>query len=193
MGREIRKVPPNWQHPKVETLRFTVGRELRYIDAPQPMYDRDYEDAAREWIDAFVKWHVAKEYDSCADDDDKQKPYWEWEGNPPNRQYYRPWKSEDATWFQLWETVTEGTPVSPPFETLEELTSYLAEHGDYWDQKRAAEGKMIEAPGWGIDNARKFIEHSGQCCSMQVINRKVFSGTRDAVKLDAMASALKPI
>jgi hypothetical protein len=28
-------------------------------------------------------------------------------------------KGKEATWFQAWETVTEGTPVTPPFATTD--------------------------------------------------------------------------
>ena len=45
MGREIRRVPENWDHPETEN---------RYGDLRlQPMYDEQYEDAAREWLDDF--------------------------------------------------------------------------------------------------------------------------------------------
>lgn len=44
-------------------------------------------------------------------------------------------------WWQLWETVSEGSPVSPAFATAEELAHYLAHNGDAWYQKRMAEGR----------------------------------------------------
>lgn len=51
-------------------------------------------------------------------------------GGPPQRACYCPWKPEDATWLQVWETVSEGTPVTPPFATRQELVDYLVQHGD---------------------------------------------------------------
>lgn len=39
MGREVRRVPPNWKHPKSED-----GRGL------QPMHDRIFDDAARAYL-----------------------------------------------------------------------------------------------------------------------------------------------
>jgi hypothetical protein len=27
-------------------------------------------------------------------------------------------RDKEATWFQAWKTVTEGTPVTPPFATM---------------------------------------------------------------------------
>lgn len=32
--------------------------------------------------------------------------------------------------FQLWETITEGSPLSPVFDTPEELTKWLADNLD---------------------------------------------------------------
>lgn len=33
-------------------------------------------------------------------------------------------------WYQVWETVSEGSPCSPPFATKEELARWMAEHSD---------------------------------------------------------------
>lgn len=127
MGREIRRVPPNWNHPK--------NRYGNY----QSMIDKTFEAACTEWEAGLAAWVL----------EDHEETYWEYEGLPPNdRSYYRPWIDKEATWYQLWETVSEGSPVSPPFETKEELSSYLAEHGDFWDHGR----------GWGHRRATAFME-----------------------------------
>lgn len=144
MGREIRKVPPNWQHPTTERYGRTD---------PQPMYDERFEDAAERWKRGFAE-HVPTDNDGLE--------YWEYDSEPPEREYYRPWKDEEATWFQCWQTVSEGTPVSPPFATLDELAAYLAENGDFWDQKRGH-------GGWGKASADAFCKE-GWAPSMIVVN-----------------------
>lgn len=141
MGREVRKVPPNWDHPKVERP-YGMGY--------QPMYDQTFADAVREWKDAFVEWEAGKRPNYCSGESALLE-YWEWAGNPPEREYYRPWGDDEATWFQVWETVSEGTPVTPPFPTKDELINYLATHGDFWDQKRG-DG------AWSFDVAKRFVE-----------------------------------
>lgn len=50
---------------------------------------------------------------------------------------------EDATHYQIYEDVTEGTPVSPVFETLEEMKEWLLEEG----HSEKATAKFIEY-GW---------------------------------------------
>lgn len=140
MGHEVRRVPPNWDHPRRADGRL------------QPMFDETFEEASARWKEGFAKWEAGERPCHCPEDC-RHLQYWEWEGLPPERAYYRPWQDEEATWFQLWETVSEGTPVSPPFPTREELAAYLAEHGDFWDQKRYPGNS-----GWGIECARAFIE-----------------------------------
>lgn len=140
MGREVRRVPPHWDHPKTKLYHNGYGY--------QPMFDETFAAAAARWKKDFAEW------ESGGNKDHPDMQFWEWDGGPPDREYYRPWADDDATWFQLWETVSEGTPVSPPFATKAELIDYLAEQGDFWDQKRGdgawsrqAAERMIGA-GW---------------------------------------------
>lgn len=49
----------------------------------------------------------------------------------------------DGDWYQLYETVSEGTPLSPPFKTTEELINWLSNNVDYWGNswtRKQAEG-----------------------------------------------------
>jgi hypothetical protein len=91
--------------------------------------------------------------------------YAQWAGNPPDVEYFRPdWKPEEMTWWQVYETVTEGTPVTPPFATQEELIEYLVTHGDSRDQQRGA-------PAWTRKQAEKFVLGTGFAPSL-VISQK---------------------
>lgn len=117
MGREIRRVPPNWAHPKRDPHKPPYRD-----DVPQPMFDRSFDDVFAEWLADFDRIR------SGALTDIERECYprglADWlldEGQPHDPAYYRPWKDEEATWFQLWQTVSEGSPVSPPFPTREEL------------------------------------------------------------------------
>ena len=99
------------------------------------MRDRTFEEAVKDWKTEFFKWENGERPNYCSEDSTHLE-YWEWDGHPPDREYYRPYKDEDATWFQVYETVSEGTPVTPPFATEEDLIDYLTKNGDFWDQKR---------------------------------------------------------
>lgn len=56
----------------------------------------------------------------------------------------------DGPGFQIWETVSEGSPISPVFATAEELARYMA--GKKWgaDHGSSYESwlKFINGPGW---------------------------------------------
>ncbi len=151
MGREIRMVPPNWEQPQVVRRNGRVGY--------QPMFDRDFEAASKEWAEGFMNWQNGnKPYYFDASKYPKDFQYWEWSGMPPKREYYRPWKEEEATWFQVWETVSEGTPVTPAFATKEELVDYLVANGDFWDQSRRKEGhSTMPCAPWLRANAEAFV------------------------------------
>lgn len=119
MGRELRRVPPHWQHPKLENGNY------------KPLIDGTYEEAGQEWLNECIQWsHGAHELQN--EYKLEYKFYWEYAGPPPTPDRYRTYTTETATWYQIYETVSEGTPVSPPFASQEELVEYVVKHGDFW-------------------------------------------------------------
>lgn len=149
MGREIRRVPPNWQHPKRSSGAFS------------PMYDRNYEEEAQEWIQGFNSFVPDELYDY----------YWEY-NSPPDKDYCVPYTKEEATWYQVYETVSEGTPVTPPFETEEELIEHLIKFGEslteYWNKPMdpVAVRKFVTETHWapsGIFTNGKFFSGIETC------------------------------
>lgn len=173
MGRELRRVPPNWEHPKMDHY----GKQCL-----QPMYDRTYAEARKEWIDGLAAWEAGS-------DEAKRNPdceYWEYYGAPPDKAYYRPWRDDEATWFQLWETVSEGTPVSPPFATRQELIDYLVEQGDYWQQNDAQHGRSWRGRTYERESAENVV-NGGYAPSM-IVHR---SATGE-VTIETPATMRKP-
>ena len=158
MGREIRRVPPNWEHPKAENGNYMV------------MHDHDFDTAFQEWIAGYELWKKGGHPEQL-DDPERYTDceYWEWEGNPPNPDYCRPAFKEEPTWYQVYETVSEGTPVTPPFETKEELVDYLVEHGTFWDVRRVQDGRQPVA-GWPQEAAEKFVENEWAPSFMMTID-----------------------
>lgn len=103
MAIEIRKVPPNWEHPK--------DKHGKYI----PLYGSSYKEASQEWIDGFNSF---KPDEFC-------NYYWEY-SNIPIEEEHVEYTKEEATWYQVYSIISEGVPISPPFETKEELISYIS-------------------------------------------------------------------
>lgn len=126
MGREIRRVPPNWEHP-----RYTAddARDRRNIGEYKSLYDEDYETAAQEWLKNFDLWRAGAHPSQSGKYASDSKYYWEWD-TPPNEEYYRPKFTTEPTWYQAYETVSEGSPVTPPFATQAELIDYLVNVGE---------------------------------------------------------------
>lgn len=158
MGREIRRVPPNWQHP---TKQYQWG-----VDHVS-MLDKTFTQACAEWDAEKAKWDAGERPEYCKGDDG---PYEDYAGErPDDPEMYRPWEDAEATWYQLWQTVSEGSPVSPPFATLGELARYLGDNGDFWDQKRGD-------PPWGLARAQAFCRE-GWAPSFVMIGGQLIPGT----------------
>lgn len=195
MGREIRMVPPNWDHPK-------RGQGSKDPADYKPMLDKRFEDDAREWKENFAKWESGLRPNSFNADwvpaaewehasiyaDQPNLEWWEYESSPPtDRDTYRPYTDAEATWVQVYETVSEGTPVTPPFATRAELVDYLVANGDFWDQARRREGRAhgMNCDPWKREDAEAFV-NSGWAPSMVVVRSEAgveILGPKDAAKV----------
>ena len=53
--------------------------------------------------------------------------YDKWDGDPPDPIAYRQesWREDQASCWQLYENVSEGTPVSPKFEQMPDLLAWM--------------------------------------------------------------------
>jgi len=181
MGRAIRRVPPNWQHPKKKQFNpITRETEERY----QPLYDESAEDAFQNWNAEYQKWldgehrRIVEEYgEENFPLDQPYRSFCDWHGQPPDPTYCRPpWTEAEATWWQVYETVSEGTPVTPPFETPEELIDYLVANGDFWDQSRRKEGcSIMNCDPWPREQAENFVK-AGCAPSLIEVNGVLKSG-----------------
>jgi hypothetical protein len=164
MGREIRRVPADWDHPRQQCPHSPwaggCSEAKQSGQCFRPLYDESFESAAAEWKEGYAKWESGDDPDRAENPDDE---FWEWHGAPPNREYYRPdWPEESAIHYQVYETVSEGTPVTPHFATRVELIDYLVSHGDYWDQSRTREGRArVHGPAkrpqhlWSVNTRRR--------------------------------------
>jgi hypothetical protein len=104
MGREIRRVPPGWQHPKDFRGHY------------KPLNDMPWRDAMRSWLEDY-----SDEWQTWTDKEDIEPP--------PHPEYYRSEWSEEPTAYQVYETVSEGTPVSPVFSSLADVRTWAIAQG----------------------------------------------------------------
>lgn len=123
MGREVRRVPADWQHPKHWTGGLR-GPEEHY----KPLFPGErYQPAVDEWDDECAKWKRGEHPDQDADHRCAMC-YEQWAGQRPHRDDYMPnWPAEQRTHLMMYEDTSEGTPISPAFATPEELAQWLTD------------------------------------------------------------------
>jgi len=103
MGREVRMVPPGWEHPK--------------------RADGGYDPLLKGYAKAKEEW------DNYKPEEHNGYSRKEWFGTKPLAKDYMPdWSPEEATHLRMYETTSEGTPISPAFATPEELARWLADN-----------------------------------------------------------------
>lgn len=105
MGREVRRVPADWQHPKNEYDRY------------KPLYPGELYKAN---ADGFLEKSNAEGLQEAI----------EWYGQAPDQNDYMPnWPASERTHYMMYEDTSKGTPISPAFATPEELARWLADTG----------------------------------------------------------------
>jgi len=92
----------------------------------------------REGVDVFCKY--------C----NGESVIWESEEAKEEYENWEPKSLPEGEGYQLWETVSEGSPVTPVFKTSEELAQYLVDNDTSVTKGTTFEQWMafIEGPGW---------------------------------------------
>ncbi len=124
MGRQLRKVAANWQHPK--------DKNGNYI----PLLDGKFSERLAKWEEENAQWEKGFRDDwnggwKPKEADEMNMTFAEWDGEKPVKEDYMPeWKDEELTHIQLYENTTEGTPISPVYlaSEIEKLCEYAAEN-----------------------------------------------------------------
>lgn len=124
MGREVRRVPADWQHPK-HVCTGLRGPEERY--KPIEPGER-YQPAVDRWDEECANWKAGVRPDYCDAQEGRALSYEQWGGQRPHRDDYMPdWPAEQRTHLMMYEDTSEGTPISPAFAAPEELARWLAD------------------------------------------------------------------
>lgn len=120
MGKEIRMVPPTWEHPRDERGEYV------------PLFDRSYEEAVRDYEYMRQLWEEGR-HPSQIDwpTETAGLTLDQWDGGPPDPGVHRQesWREDQATAWILYENISEGTPISPKFESLEALFAWMRASG----------------------------------------------------------------
>src|SRR5262245_47231794 len=132
MGREVRRVPALWEHPKDSSGHFV------------PLMGDSYSERLSRWyldLDRFARGMWAPGDDGKEEPHGKKLPenatpsqiviaFQQWDGERPDERDYMPdWPEAERTHFQMYENTTEGTPISPVMDSPESLARWLADNG----------------------------------------------------------------
>lgn len=138
MGREVRRVPKDWQHPKDENGHY------------RPLYE-GYAGAKLD----FEKTQAEKGLQAAIED---------WGSVPDQNDYMPDWPESEKTHWQMYESVTEGTPISPVMESPGALAHWLADNqGDAGAGRTASYEQWLStirrgfAPSMGVVDGRGLI------------------------------------
>lgn len=128
MGREVRRVPADWQHPKHEVPDWRTGC---MVERYKPLFPgEDYHPRVEEWDEECAAWKAGWRPEHATDAKHIAMFYEQWAGQRPHRDDYMPnWPVEQRTHVMMYENTSEGTPISPAFATPEELARWLADTG----------------------------------------------------------------
>lgn len=148
MSREVRRVPADWVHPR--------NNRGRYV----PLHGGSFKTKLADWLEGERMWNSGLVWD-YKNQDWRPKPAeytftWEdWDGEIPDATEYMPdWPESERTHYQMYETTTEGKPISPVFATPEELAHWLADNhaNSFCDMTETYETwlSMIVGPGYSM-------------------------------------------
>lgn len=152
MGREVRRVPPDWEHPRGH--RYDPQRY-------KPLFDGFNTAVAAFQNDIDRVGLVAALHENA--------------GAPNPEDYMPDWPAEERTHYQMYETTSEGTPISPVMDSPEALARWLADNkaSAFADQTATYEEWLYVARGGYAPSA---VSYGGSLVSgvagMAALDRK---------------------
>lgn len=124
MGREVRRVPPDWKHPEGQSLFDGYNQRVERWDRERAKWDE-----GMVYNYGFMYHGEPNEWKPKSDAALKCAGFEEWDGKRPRPEDYMPdWPAEERTHYQMYETCSEGSPISPVMESPEALARWLADN-----------------------------------------------------------------
>lgn len=125
MGREVRRVPSGWVHPEGRSLHDGFGKSLEKWKEQKRQWDAGMREDWGKWDPE----HPDVRYWKARSEDELGMPFEEWWGEEPNPADYMPdWPESERTHYQLYETTSEGSPISPVMDSPESLARWLTDN-----------------------------------------------------------------
>lgn len=126
LSRGVRRVPLHYEHPKKQRYDY---RTMTYVEDFQPVFDRFYVPAVREWLANWELWQKGEHPDQQVEDAPGYS-YEDWDGPGPDPDFHYPgaaWPKGTEMGICMYESVTEGTPISRVYPDTPEGRQAMAE------------------------------------------------------------------
>lgn len=127
---------------RLMACRLSVG--LGEGQAFIPLHDQSFQEACEEWETYLLQWIAGIYPDRPEDMERTAEAFEEWHGPRPAERHalstFRPDFETAPTCWQVYESVTEGTPISPVFDSINDLYRWLITDGGLdgpWSENEA--------------------------------------------------------
>lgn len=125
MGREVRRVPSNWVHPEGRSLLDGFGKALARWTEEKSQWDAGMREDYGKWDPANPNGRHWQQRTG----EELSMSFDEWYGQQPDPTDYMPeWPEGERTHYQMYETTSEGSPISPVMESPEVLARWLTDN-----------------------------------------------------------------
>lgn len=129
MGREVRRVPAGWRHPQYEPWESGKGF-IPLMRGPYSKRAAEWDHEADAWSRGMSVNFATREERPKSETELQYEKLEDWDSPRPVASEYMPeWPEAECTHMVMYEDTSEGTPISPAFETPEELARWLADNG----------------------------------------------------------------
>lgn len=139
MGRELKRVALDFDYPLHEVWKGY---------APDLEAFQKIEGIVKQVPEILeYKGNICSECDARFSDCREQARYCVWYNDELRSLWHQEPPSGEGC--QLWETTTEGSPISPVFETLEALCEWCAEHASVFANVKVSKEEWLRMLGDG--------------------------------------------
>ncbi|MBM5789852.1 hypothetical protein FJZ23_02065 [Candidatus Parcubacteria bacterium] len=114
-------VPASWEHPKDER-----GNYIALLGGSFKERADQWDEEARQWDNGFVRGFATDGWKPKGPE--HTGTFADWDGERPEEKDYMPdWPEAERTHYQLYESTSNGMPISPVMETPEALAYWLVD------------------------------------------------------------------
>ena len=172
MGREVRRVPANWEHPRYEDGRLK-GQHRPLMAGSYAKQLAAWQAAKAGWERGLVQYYEDGDFEPRPEDSKGRafEDYADW-AEPDPGDYMPDWPDEERTHWQMYENVSEGTPLSPVMDDPDRLAHWLADN-----EANAGAGRTASYEAWKATIERGYAFSMMYSPETGLISGVEFAGT----------------